>query len=171
MENTRPVSRESTTKRAQCERCARAVSICICEALPLERLALQTKILVVQHPLERHRKVIGTVPLLEACLTNFEILVSDPRGATSSPMDSEATGRASVCTAAEVITRRHTGACFLLYPCADAVDVESGLLPDAERSERTLIVIDGTWPQARQIFEREGLKDAVRAGTLRCIQV
>jgi DTW domain-containing protein YfiP len=158
------------------------MSVCICEALPPEQLTLQTKLLVVQHALERHRKVIGTVPLLEACLTNFERVTVDPRGRLLG--SSETGDQAPIWTAADLAARCHDGACLLLYPCAQAVEVESLVLdaepsgttlqhssPPCSNTERTLIVIDGTWPQARQIFEFLGFSDAVRAGTLRCIQV
>lgn len=51
---------EMIEKRASCDRCLRPLPVCICEALPAERLHIDTKIIVVQHPCEVRKQNIGT---------------------------------------------------------------------------------------------------------------
>lgn len=61
-----------------CVRCERPEPVCVCSALPPngEKIRLQTKILVIQHPCECRKKIIGTVPLMQLCLENCELLVA-----------------------------------------------------------------------------------------------
>ena len=48
--------------------------MCVCAALPEGKIALFTKVLVISHPCERKKVMIGTVPLIGLCLANFEVL-------------------------------------------------------------------------------------------------
>ena len=41
---------------------------------PEGKIALSTKVLVISHPCERKKVMIGTVPLIGLCLANFELL-------------------------------------------------------------------------------------------------
>jgi DTW domain-containing protein YfiP len=66
--------------RALCQRCTRPETVCVCKALPDGgKIDLQTKVMVVQHPCECKKKMIGTVPLMDLVLANFELVVA--RGA------------------------------------------------------------------------------------------
>jgi len=69
--------------RAVCMRCNRPEPVCVCSALPAQKIFLNTKIMVLQHPCELRKQIIGTVPLLALCLINFELLIARGDGMTS----------------------------------------------------------------------------------------
>jgi len=62
--------------RAICMRCNRPGPVCVCSTLPAEKIALNTRVMVLQHPCELRKQIIGTVPLLALCLVNFELLIA-----------------------------------------------------------------------------------------------
>jgi hypothetical protein len=96
--------------------------------------------------------MIGTVPLLELCLTNCEVLVvrSEERDKTQKP--SRHRSRPVLLKPHDVDVLQSAldaDGTMLLYPGPGAVDIES-LAPATSTgpAERTLIVVDGTWRQA-----------------------
>ena len=95
-------------------------------------------ILVLQHPHER-RKYYSTTKLLTAAVTNSKIL----RGIEFSPAILPGQGQN----------------CYLLYPGIGAADCsEAALTPSS-----TVVVIDGTWIEARKIvFRNKFLKSLPR---------
>jgi DTW domain-containing protein YfiP len=67
--------------RATCQRCSRPDPVCVCRALPdAGKIALKTKVMVVQHPCECKKKMIGTVPLMDLVLSNFELVIARGNG-------------------------------------------------------------------------------------------
>jgi DTW domain-containing protein YfiP len=112
--------------RAECYRCHKPRSTCICGHV--QRIANRTSVWLAQHPRERFHP-IGTARIARLGLdkVHLEVLYENARLAPAS-------------------LPPHAG---LLYPGADAVDLAT-LRPE-ERPE-TLIVIDGTWPNARTLF-------------------
>jgi len=62
--------------RAICLRCNRPGPVCVCSTLPEQKIALNTRVMVLQHPCELRKQIIGTVPLLALCLVNFELLIA-----------------------------------------------------------------------------------------------
>ena len=73
----RASSSRSGMGRATCLTCTRPESVCVCAALPQNgKIGLRTKVMVVQHPCECKKKMIGTVPLMELVLSNFELVVA-----------------------------------------------------------------------------------------------
>ena len=63
--------------RAICPGCSRPDPVCVCKALPQDgKIELRTKVMVVQHPCECKKKMIGTVPLMDLVLSNFELVVA-----------------------------------------------------------------------------------------------
>jgi DTW domain-containing protein YfiP len=118
--------------RAVCERCRRPHTACYCAHLP--ELASRTKVVVLQHPRERDM-AIGTARLAHLCLPNSELHVG-------AHWESSSELRAVLADP----SRR----AILLYPTHGAVDV-------AELSAGkplTLVVVDGTWPNAKKMVER-----------------
>jgi len=116
--------------RPLCRGCGRAMVTCFCDRITL--LPTRTRILLLQHPRE-HRVAIGTARMAHLALPNSRLRVGldfaeDPeiRAVLTPPP-----------------------ATYVLFPGADAVPVEQ--LP-RDRG-LTLIVLDGTWWQARKLLK------------------
>ncbi len=121
--------------RAVCERCRRPASACWCAEL--KPVATSTRVVFLQHPREA-RVAIGTAKIAHLGLSRSEL----HRG-----IDFTAHARVS-----QIVSQPGTA---LLFPGDGAV------VPDAlERPPETLVVIDGTWPQARRML---ALNPALRA--------
>src|ERR1700722_16678898 len=120
----------SAEPRAVCGRCRRPVSVCYCR--PLTSLETRTRVVLLQHPRERD-VAIGTARMASLCLPNSELHVGVHwRG-------SVALGRALSGAA---------GPPALLYPGPGAIDV----LRHPPSSPVTLVVVDGTWSQAKKVL-------------------
>jgi DTW domain-containing protein YfiP len=115
--------------REVCLRCLRPQSVCYCAALTT--IATRTRVVILQHPRERGMP-IGTARMACLCLPNASLHVgvrwddSDVlRSATGDPE------RPAV----------------LLWPGDGARD----LLAEPPTGPVTLVVVDGTWPQAKNV--------------------
>jgi len=113
--------------RALCTRCLRPTGLCWCAALP--SLETRTRVLILQHPRERHAAV-GTARMAHLALPQSTLRVGvdfsrDP-------------------VACEAIREN----AFVLFPGPDAEDVAT-FVP---AGPVTLVVIDGTWPHARRVL-------------------
>ncbi|MBI4956866.1 MAG: DTW domain-containing protein [Myxococcales bacterium] len=115
-----------SSARAFCYRCHKAQSLCVCGYV--ERVANRTEIYLVQHPRERFHP-LGTARFVALGLERATIVRSDTHAAE--PPAAIARGAA------------------LLYP--EPGGALLGSLAPAERPA-TLVVIDGTWAQARTIY-------------------
>ncbi|HEV7735485.1 MAG TPA: tRNA-uridine aminocarboxypropyltransferase [Candidatus Binatia bacterium] len=126
--------------RQVCDRCRRPVSACWCTNLT--SIPSATRIVFLQHPRER-RRAVGTCRMAHLCLPNSELhegvrLDEHPRVA-----ELAALGAA------------------VLFPGGDAVDPLA--LPGGP--PRHLIVLDGTWIEARKLLARsERLRALPRIG-------
>ncbi|KAE8635569.1 hypothetical protein XENTR_v10002667 [Xenopus tropicalis] len=132
----------STDRRALCARCSRPQKVCLCPFLPVCPLDVSTSLYIVQHPAEEGR-VLRTVPLLAACLPHekCKVLIGRRFGEERYPE------LATVC--------RNPGT-FILYPGAEAANLEEMSLADIQ-PPYALIIIDGTWSQAKDIFYKNTL--------------
>jgi DTW domain-containing protein YfiP len=117
------------TPRAVCDRCRRPRTVCYCAKLT--ELPTQTRVVILQHPRERD-KAIGTARMATLCLPESELLVgvrwdSHPGllRAIADPMRPAA----------------------LLFPGPGAKDI----LTERPSGPITLIVVDGTWSQAKNL--------------------
>lgn len=137
--------------RDYCEGCNRPLPQCLCEHLPEEKIGLETKVLVLQHPVEFRRKTISTVPLLKLVLGECHVLV----------------GRSFDIELENIID----GAChegripLLLFPGPNATVLEdngameqlksanhgSDTLEEHRSAKYLLIIVDGTWTQAKRM--------------------
>jgi DTW domain-containing protein YfiP len=109
-----------------CYRCFKAASTCICESVT--RVDNQTPVTILQHPRERNHP-IGTARFAQLGLSRVELVVHGPYEGP-----------------APVVAALPPGAA-LLYPEGDGP-----ILPqDAKPSH--LLVLDGTWHQARKLFQ------------------
>ena len=121
-----------------CARCRRPVRVCYCRALP--RIDTTTRIVILQHPRERDMP-IGTARMASLCLPRAELYVGVR-------WVDEAIGRALGDPARPPI---------LLYPGPGARDI----LREPPRGPVTLVVVDGTWSQARTVVRDNPLLQAL----------
>ncbi len=134
--------RKDFDARAMCYRCGKAASVCICDAITA--VANRTGVVILQHRHES-RHPIGTTRIARLGLERVRV-------DTCAPWEDNATLLASVPTDA-----------MLLYPSPGAVRVDE--LAVEERPEH-LIVIDGTWFQAKKIYDASPALQRLRAVTL-----
>jgi DTW domain-containing protein YfiP len=113
-----------------CARCRRPVSVCYCAALP--RLETRTRVVILQHPRERDMP-IGTARMASLCLPSASLHVGI-RWEADSAVLRDALGDPARPP-------------ILLYPGPDATDI----LRDPPPGPVTLVVVDGTWSQARSV--------------------
>ena len=114
--------------RAQCYRCFKARTTCICSSIT--RVANTTGILILQHPRERFH-AIGTVRFARLGLSNVRIAPCVP--------DEDATA----------VRAQLPGGTALLYPAPGARDLAT--LAGEDRPQH-LLVLDGTWTHARKMY-------------------
>ncbi len=115
--------------RPVCANCRRPKSVCYCAHLP--SIETETRVLILQHPRERDM-AIGTARMASLCLPNAELAVGIR-------WDDSAVVRRALSDPARPAV--------LLYPGENAVDVAAEPPPGPV----TLIVIDGTWSQAKTV--------------------
>lgn len=123
-------------ERTLCLRCLRPTSACFCAQLP--SIPTRTRVVFLQHPRER-RMAVGTARLAHLSLPNSELHVG-------------------VHFDRHVRLRQlaEAGEAVVLFPAEGAVEPAQLV-----RAPRTLVVIDGTWPQARKVFKENPLLHAL----------
>lgn len=152
----------SAERRKECSRCQRPASVCLCDSLPPRPLATRGQVIILQHPAEA-KKRLATVPLLSKCIANCHVL----------PGRTYKAGKHEVLRQAVESAERGTQPLFLLFPRPDSVvlgDAAREHLNAAEVSQGgaeglgggaegagsypayTLLVLDGTWRQGREMF-------------------
>ncbi|XP_013011679.1 tRNA-uridine aminocarboxypropyltransferase 2 isoform X2 [Cavia porcellus] len=146
---------ELAPRRPECGRCRRPQKVCLCPFLPLHPLHIATHLYIIQHPAEEN-KVLRTVPLLEACLPQDKCKVKIGRR-FSEEKDTELS---AIC--------RKSGT-LILYPGAEAADLEE-FISDSPVYPSTIIIIDGTWSQAKDIFYKNSLFRLPKQTLLRPLQ-
>jgi DTW domain-containing protein YfiP len=122
---------DAAAHRAICARCRRPESVCYCAHLV--SLPTRTRVLLLQHPRERHMP-IGTARLAHLCLPGSELRVGVD-------FDDDAQVRAALDGG---------GPTYLLFPGPNAIDLADANPP----GPITLVVVDGTWWQARKLLKR-----------------
>jgi DTW domain-containing protein len=122
------VDPESFEPRAICTRCRRPAVVCYCKFVT--PITTKTRVVILQHPRERDVP-INTARIAALCLPEAEIHVGVKVPALPSLSDP---ARPAI----------------LLYPDKDAVDIFTR--PPA--GPVTLVVVDGTWSQARSVVNK-----------------
>ena len=134
----------SRVGREICTRCIRPPELCVCESLPEKLVETSTSVLILQHPNERRRKSLSTVPLMPLCLEKCTVKVGY----------GFEVGQLDIVT--ECIERGQKP--LLLFPGKDAISLDDDSNSDAVQNlkdkDQLLILIDGTWSEARGVHFR-----------------
>lgn len=125
-----------TERRPTCERCQRPLVVCYCEFIT--ELPTRTRVLLLQHP--RERKVgIGTARIARLALPNSELRVG-----VDFSQD-------------KIVTEAVKQNAYLLFPSKTAIDLHEV----KQETPITLVVVDGTWWQARSLWKRNPMLAAL----------
>lgn len=119
----------------RCPRCRLHLDLCACGILVPRMTA--TEVIVVAHRFEV-RKTTNTGQIAVHCLANARLCVRGHENGVDDPVawSSERTP-------------------LLLFPAPDAIPLDEWKMANAERAQRTtLIVPDGTWRQAKRVRRR-----------------
>uniref|UniRef100_A0A8C4QFL1 tRNA-uridine aminocarboxypropyltransferase n=1 Tax=Eptatretus burgeri TaxID=7764 RepID=A0A8C4QFL1_EPTBU len=117
----------------------RPLKVCLCPFLPAKPLTVSSHIYILQHPAEENR-VLRTVPLLTACLPRDHCSVLVGR---HFPED-KYPELARVCRSPSTL---------LLFPGRHARKLSVGVCPDPNLAPFSLLLLDGTWRQAHNLYE------------------
>lgn len=120
--------------RDKCSNCQRPVPVCWCSALPPQPLVPKSRVILLQHPAEEKR-ALRTAPMLSVGLAPGKCLIY--KGKKFPKFDSELE---------EILSAKNS---ILLYPSATSIPMEQ---LDLTEGPFNLILIDGTWPQAKAIY-------------------
>ncbi|XP_046966553.1 tRNA-uridine aminocarboxypropyltransferase 2 [Vanessa cardui] len=121
--------------RELCENCKRPSVVCWCSALPPERLDPKSKVILLQHPAEEKR-CLRTAPMLQLGLAENKCLIFKGKKFPQPRHE---------CLE-DILTHPNT---VLLYPSKAAIDIKD---LKHEATSYNIILIDGTWPQAKAIY-------------------
>uniref|UniRef100_M4B626 tRNA-uridine aminocarboxypropyltransferase n=1 Tax=Hyaloperonospora arabidopsidis (strain Emoy2) TaxID=559515 RepID=M4B626_HYAAE len=144
---------EGPLQRATCARCKRPACVCYCSSFPAKLLRTErTHVLVLQHKHETHRRAaISSVPVLTQTLANVRLVTVDD-DCDCSPGVSDDLDECLYNGGDATID-----AAFVLFPDDRAQPLESTCdkAKSIGESKRVLlIVIDGTWREAKKIARR-----------------
>ncbi|XP_059621716.1 tRNA-uridine aminocarboxypropyltransferase 2 [Phlebotomus argentipes] len=122
--------------RDVCERCRRPMTVCWCPHLPTTPLNPESRVIILQHPAEEKR-CLQTAKMLSLGLANNKCLVF--RGKKFPSPKHETLLR-------EILEDPRS---LLLYPSKSSVPLEDVPTQDGPFN---LILLDGTWSQAKAIY-------------------
>ncbi|MCP4190103.1 MAG: DTW domain-containing protein [Planctomycetaceae bacterium] len=140
MNETLDDSDDGITRR-RCYDCFRPEELCFCDVIP--QIDNRTPVLILQHARERFHP-FNTARIVKQALTNSQLIVDQTKNLASTRLP----------------LLDHAG---LLYPGGDAP-----VLSDVEPAKRPrqLVIIDGTWHQAKTL-----VRDIPRLSTLPCYRL
>lgn len=105
--------------------------------MPQEKLSPKNRIIILQHPAEEKR-CLRTAPLLKLSLKDDKCLIF--KGKRFPGVDKEL---------ADILKSPNA---LLLYPSKDAISLSDFISNCDQNVSYDLIIIDGTWPQAKAIY-------------------
>lgn len=128
---------EPPDRRVKCEQCKRPKVVCWCHALPIPKLCPRSRIILLQHPAEEKR-CLRTAPMLQLGLDPGKCLVYKGK---KFPLPKHGTELEEIL--------KDSSRNLLLYPSKDSVAIEE---IDKTKGPFNILLIDGTWPQAKAIY-------------------
>lgn len=138
--------------RSLCDRCNKPPRTCICSSLPDKLISTSTQVLILQHPREFRKASLSTVPLMSLVLEKCTIKV----GYNFSP--------SNLNLVQDCLNRGVKP--LLLFPGPSALSLDDDLndndddsehiylLKDIKSDNQLLILIDGTWSQAKNMIKQ-----------------
>ncbi len=140
--------RENCVPRAKCLNCNRPPLLCVCEALPKQKVSTVTNVLVLQHPNEFKRKSLSTVPLMPLVLENCQVKVGYNFVPESLDLVKQCLDEGKKP--------------LLLFPGPDAISLDGHdvqyekdrVINEFQNDKQLLILIDGTWAEARRMLNQ-----------------
>ena len=133
---------ESGEWRPECGPCSWPQKVCLCPFLPMHPLHISTHKYIIWHAAEEN-KVLRTIPLLAACFpqNKCKVKIGCPFSEKRDP---------------ELATICQKSGTLILYPGAEAANLEEFLL-NSPVYPSTIIITDGIWSQAKDIFYKSSL--------------
>ncbi|XP_023026320.2 DTW domain containing 2 [Leptinotarsa decemlineata] len=132
--------------RNVCNECHRPSTVCYCSSLPNPRLCPHSRIILLQHPAEEKR-CLRTATMLQLSLEANKCLTFKGK---------RFPGRHDELN--EILTEANT---LLLYPSPSAVDITE-IVKDSVHSSYNIVIIDGTWPQAKAIYTASPILHSIK---------
>ncbi|CAH2267287.1 tRNA-uridine aminocarboxypropyltransferase 2 [Pararge aegeria] len=121
--------------REICNKCKRPAIVCWCSALPPQRLNPRSNIILLQHPAEEKR-CLRTAPMLQLGLDEKKFYIFKGKRFPQPRHEN----------LENLLKHPNT---ILLYPSKTAIDIKE---LENEFTSYNLVLIDGTWPQAKAIY-------------------
>ncbi|XP_030756408.1 DTW domain-containing protein 2 isoform X2 [Sitophilus oryzae] len=115
----------------------RPKSVCYCSSIPNPPLCPKSRIILLQHPAEEKR-CLRTAPMLELGLSEGKCLIFKGKRFPGIHSGLE-----------EILKDPST---LLLYPSPSAIDISSVVKEQTLVKSYNLVILDGTWPQAKAIY-------------------
>ncbi|WVZ88833.1 hypothetical protein U9M48_035303 [Paspalum notatum var. saurae] len=118
--------------------CGRPSRVCLFPYLPHTPLPTSTTVIILHHPHALRRNPLSTLPLLARCLSNMHLVAGRRLAPSSTPLLPPPSPSAPV---------------LFLYPSPAASDLAAWCraTPLAARGRPTLLLLDGTWRQAKEM--------------------
>ncbi|XP_006862579.1 PREDICTED: DTW domain-containing protein 2-like [Chrysochloris asiatica] len=132
---------EPAEQRPECSYCSWPQKVCLCPFLRVHPLHISTHLYIIQRPADESKQ-LWTVPLLASCLPQEKCNVKIGH-CFSEERDLELS---AVCR------KPYT----LIYPGDEAANLNEFIL-DSPVYPSTIIIIDGIWSQAKDIFYKNSL--------------
>ncbi|KAJ8670526.1 hypothetical protein QAD02_001785 [Eretmocerus hayati] len=125
--------------REKCIQCRRPAAVCWCPGLPESPLRPSSRIIILQHPAEVKR-CLRTAPMLTLGLEKGKCLTYRGKKFPGFKHDG----------LLEIFNDPNT---ILLYPSPDAIPLDQlDIVGLNDQEPYNLILLDGTWPQAKAIY-------------------
>uniref|UniRef100_A0A0A9W2H5 tRNA-uridine aminocarboxypropyltransferase n=1 Tax=Lygus hesperus TaxID=30085 RepID=A0A0A9W2H5_LYGHE len=133
---------EPPLMRSLCSKCRRPESVCWCTCIPSPPLRPMCTIVILQHPAEEKR-CLRTAPMLQIALEDGKCIIYKGKKFPQQSLSDRHVGLQQILEDCNSI---------LLYPSKDSVDLDEMPKVTSETTPYNLILIDGTWPQAKGIY-------------------